>query len=186
VELHHYSVRNLDGPPKGSSIVDDPTNLVLLCPTCHTKVDKDPAEYPTEMLFGLKTKRAAAVARVGGVIIYGTRAEARTAVEEILRQNHETFNQFGPNSDNGSLPTLEAAAKWRELVLTEIVPQNELLVSIVQVNKDLASAADRLAAEHLRAHTRDLAAKHHGDPLLAPSQKFPRAAEDIFSGSDDQ
>lgn len=189
-ERAHIVAHSPTGPrgsgTKGSSIVDDPTNLVLLCPTCHTKVDKEPAEYSAEMLFGLKAKRAAAVARVGGVVIYATRADARTAVEELLQQNRETFNQYGPDSDDGSLPTLEAAAKWRELVLTEIVPRNELLVSIVQVNPDLASDPDRLAAEHLRAHTRDLAAKHHGGPLLAPSQKFPKAAEDIFSGSDDQ
>jgi 5-methylcytosine-specific restriction endonuclease McrA len=182
----HSPVGPRGSETKGSSTVDDLTNLVLLCPTCHIKVDKEPAEYPTEMLFGLKAKRAAAVARVGGVIVYATRADARTAVEEILRQNRETFTKYGPDSDNGSLPTLEAAAKWRDLVLTEVVPRNELLVSIVQVNKDLASEADRLAAEHLRAHTRDLAAKHNGDPLLAPSQKFPKAAENIFSGSDDQ
>lgn len=155
---------------------------MLLCPTCHTKVDRVPTEYPAEMLLEFKATQAAAVARVGGVITYDDRAGARRAVEEILRQNRETFNQYGPNSDDGSLSTPEAASKWRELVLTEIVPRNELLYSIVQVNEHLASDADRRAAEHLRAHTRDLATKHQGGPLLAPSQKFPKAAEKIFLG----
>jgi hypothetical protein len=146
-------------------------------------VDKEPADYPAETLSALKNKRASAVARVGGIINFATRADARTVVEDLLLQNQETFRQYGPNSDDGSLTTLEAVAKWRELVLTEIVPRNELMVSIVQVNPDLASDADQLAAEHLRAHTRDLAAKHHGDPLLAPSRKFPKAAENLFSES---
>lgn len=184
-ERAHIVAHSPAGPrgwgAEGGPAVGDPANLVLLCPTCHTKVDKMPAEYPAQMLLGLKANRAAAVAKVGGVITYDERAKARTAVEEILRQNRETFNQYGPNRDDGSLPTPEAASKWRELVLTEIVPRNELLYSIVQVNEHLASAADRLAAEHLRAHTRDLAAKHQGGPLLAPSQRFPKAAEDIFS-----
>ncbi len=186
-ERAHIVAHSPAGPrgrgTEGGPAVDDPANLVLLCPTCHTKVDKVPVEYPAEMLLGFKAKRAAAVARVGGVITYDDRAEARSAVEEILRQNRETFDQYGPNSDDGSLPTPETASKWRELVLTEIVPRNELLYSIVQVNEHLASATDQLAAEHLRAHTRDLAAKHQGGPLLAPSQKFPKAAEDIFSGT---
>jgi hypothetical protein len=163
--------------------VDDPTNLVLLCPTCHTIVDKAPAEHPAERLLALKTQRAAAVARVGGVINFASRTDARAAVEALLRQNRETFNQYGPDSDDGSLPTPEAVARWCELVLTEIIPRNELLVSIVTVNSGLASDADHLAAEHLRAHTRDLAAKHQGDRLLAPSRRFPKAAEDIFSES---
>lgn len=184
-ERAHIVAHSPAGPrgrtTRGGSPVDDPTNLVLLCPSCHTKVDKAPTEYPAETLIALKTKRAAAVARIGGTINFANRAGARAAAEALLRQNREIFNQYGPDSDDGSLPTLEAAARWRNLVLTEIVPRNELLVSIVEVNPDLASDADHLVAEHLRAHTRDLAAKHNGDSLLAPSEKFPKAAEKIFS-----
>jgi hypothetical protein len=160
--------------------VDAPTNLVLLCPTCHTLVDKAPDAYPAEMLISHKVRRAAAVARVGGTVKFADRAGARAAVERLLRQNRETFNQYGPDIHDGSLPTVEAAAKWRELVLAEIVPRNELLISIVEVNFDLASDADEIAAEHLRAHTRDLASKHEGGPLIAPSQRFHEAAENIF------
>jgi len=45
--------------PRGKSIFG-PTernsyfNLILLCPTCHTLIDKDPAEYPVEKLHMLK------------------------------------------------------------------------------------------------------------------------------------
>jgi hypothetical protein len=175
--------------PRGSatpsdSRVDEPANLVLLCPTCHTKVDKAPDEYPPTMLLDLKSHRAAAVARIGGIVTFSNRADARAAVEVLLRQNRETFIRSGPDSDDGSFPTLEGAAKWRELVLTEIIPRNELLVSIVEVNSALATMADRLAALQLRAYTRDLAAKHRGGPLLAPSQRFPTAAETIFSEPD--
>jgi hypothetical protein len=175
--------------PRGSatpsdSCGDEPANLVLLCPTCHTKVDKAPDEYPPTMLLDLKSHRAAAVARIGGIVTFSNRADARAAVEVLLSQNRETFIRSGPDSDDGSFPTLEGAAKWRELVLTEIIPRNELLVSIVEVNSALATMADRLAALQLRAHTRDLAAKHRGGPLLAPSQRFPTAAETIFSEPD--
>lgn len=31
-------------------------NLILLCPTCHTKIDKAPDEYPVEILHQLKSK----------------------------------------------------------------------------------------------------------------------------------
>ena len=31
-------------------------NLILLCPTCHTKIDKAPDEYPVEVLHQLKSK----------------------------------------------------------------------------------------------------------------------------------
>jgi hypothetical protein len=135
------------------------------------------------MLLDLKSNRAAAVARIGGIVTFSQRADARAAVEVLLSQNRETFNRSGPD-DDGSFPTLEGAAKWRELVLTEIIPRNELLVAIVEVNPTLATDADRLSASQLHAHTRDLAAKHRGGPLLAPSQRFPASAETIFSEPD--
>ncbi len=187
-ERAHIVAHSPAGPRGGAtpndSPVDDPANLVLLCPTCHTKVDKAPDEYPATVLLDLKSNRAAAVARIGGIVTFSNRADARAAVEVLLSQNRETFNHSGPDKDDGSFPTLEAAAKWRELVLTEIVPRNELLISLVEVNSAFATNADRLAAEELRAHTRDLAAKHRGRPLLAPSQRFPAAAESIFSEPD--
>ncbi|MGI8757313.1 MAG: HNH endonuclease [Acidimicrobiales bacterium] len=169
------------GAARSESPVDDPANLVLLCPTCHTKVDKAPDDYPAAMLLDRKSNRAAAVVRIGGIVTFTNRSDARAAVVVLLSLNREIFNHSGPDSDEGSFPALEGAARWRELVLTEIIPRNELLVSIVELNSALATQADRLAASQLRAHTRDLAAKHRGGPVLAPSRRFPPAAETIFS-----
>lgn len=184
-ERAHIVAHSPAGPRGGAassgSHADDPANLVLLCPTCHTKVDKAPEEYSPTMLVDLKFNRAAAVATIGGVVTFSSRAEARAAVENLLSQNRDAFNRSGPDTHDGSFPTIEGAERWRELVLTEIVPRNELLVSIVEVNSALATHADRLAASKLRAHTRDLAAKHRGGPLLAPSERFPITAETIFS-----
>lgn len=129
----------------------------------------------------LKSARATAVARVGGLVTFAKRGDARAAVEALLSDNRNTFEQFGPDEHDGSFPDAEGAAKWRDVVLTEIVPRNELVVSIVEVNTSLATDADRRAASQLRAHTYDLAAKHRGDPLLAPAKRFPAVANMIFS-----
>lgn len=189
-ERAHIVAHSPEGPRGRSNRtppeIDDPTNLVLMCPSCHTKVDKVPEDYPEAMLLDLKARRAAAVARIGGVVRFASRSEARAAAELLLLQNRETFTQFGPDSEDGSLPTQEATDKWRQLVLTEIVPRNELLVSLVEVNPEFANESDKLAAERLRAHTRDLAAKHGSGPLLAPVERFPTDVENIFLGSDDE
>jgi hypothetical protein len=131
-ERAHIVAHSPAGPRGGATRsdppIDDPANLVMLCPTCHTKVDKAPDEYSPAMLLELKSKRAAAVARIGGIVTFSSRADARAAVEVLLSQNRETFNRSGPDSDDGTFPTLEGAAQWRDLVLTEIIPRNELLV----------------------------------------------------------
>ncbi len=166
-----------------ASARNDPANLVLLCPTCHTIIDKDPTANTAGLLLEKKRTRAAAVARIGGVPIFASRSDARGAVEAILDKNETIFSLIGPNPRNGSLPSTEAAAQWRDRVLEDIVPGNELIVAIVELNPDLTTKPDRVAAEQLRLHTKGLARKHLCGEIIAPVLEFPREAIDIFTGN---
>jgi hypothetical protein len=183
-ERAHVVAHSAVGPRGDSRLSSedrsDPANIVLLCPNCHTQVDKDPEAYPTEWLLARKAARATAVAMIGGTPTFSSRATARRAVESILERNRIIFQTAGPGQD-GSLPTIESAARWSQHVLDEIVPGNELIVAIVQMNDGLASSSDRTAAELLRLHTKDLAAKHRGEPLIAPARRFPETAVHIFA-----
>jgi hypothetical protein len=158
----------------------DPANIVLLCPTCHTIVDKAPGSFSAGELHSRKASRAAAVALVGGTPVFETRADARRAVETVLERNHLIFQNYGPDVDDGSIPSTEAAERWSRHVVDDIVPGNELIVAIVRINDRLTTAADREAAELLRLHTNDLAEKHRGQPLTAPARRFPVAAKNLF------
>jgi hypothetical protein len=185
-ERAHIVAHSEKGPrgdvEMSGSARNDPANLVLLCPTCHTTVDKDPAAYPAERLLAKKRTRAAAVARIGGVPIFASRSDARGAVEAILDRNETIFRLTGPNPRHGSLPSTEAAAQWRERVLEDIVQGNELIVAIVELNPDLTTKPDRVAAEQLRLHTEGLARKHRCGEIVAPVPRFPQVAIDIFAG----
>jgi hypothetical protein len=99
----------------------------------------------------------------------------------VLNRNKTTFHAFGPDQEDGSMESTEAAARWSQVVLDEIVPGNELIVAMVQMNPHLATSADVSAAEQLRLHTQDLAAKHRGQELTGPALRFPEAAEAIFA-----
>jgi hypothetical protein len=161
----------------------DPANIVLLCPTCHTTVDKDPSAHPAELLLAKKRTRAAAVARIGGVPTFASRSDARKAVEASLDRNATIFRLLGPSRRDGSLPSTEAAAEWRERVLEDIIPGNELIVALVEMNPDLATKPDRTAAEKLRLHTQDLARKHRYGEIVGRARRFPREAALIFTGA---
>jgi hypothetical protein len=140
-ERAHIVAHSAAGPRGGTgqsaSVVDDPGNLVLLCPSCHTEVDKAPDAHPVSALRANKAVRAAAVARAGGTPTFSSRQEARQAVEGILNRNLITFTTRGPDSATGSLPSTEAADRWTQAVLEEIVPGNDLIVAIVELNPDL-------------------------------------------------
>ncbi len=59
-EQAHIIAEEQDGP-RGKSLLtleqrNSYPNLILLCPTCHTKIDRAPTEYPIELLHQLKSK----------------------------------------------------------------------------------------------------------------------------------
>lgn len=187
-ERAHVVAHSAEGP-RGDPTVSaehlrDPANIVLLCPTCHTKVDKAPVAYPPATLLATKARRAGAVALIGGAPIFGSREQARHAVELLLERNGATFRAFGPDPGDGSLGTAEQAANWSERVLDDIVPGSELIVAIVETNPDLATPGDRSAAALLRLHAKDLSDKHRRGEITAPALRFPEAAMAIFAGEE--
>lgn len=182
-ERAHIVAHSFSGP-RGSETLSapqraSPNNIVLLCPTCHTLVDKSPDEYPAHLLLAAKRARREAVEAVGQVRTFEDRRQARRYVEAILARNHAVFLALGPDSV-GALASPEAAAMWSHAVLRDIVPGNELIVAVVNTNQSLGSAEDRDAAEQLRLHTIDLAQKHRDGVIAGPALRFPSAAERIF------
>lgn len=184
-ERAHIIAHSDQGPRADRALPDearsDPANIVLLCPTCHTKVDKAPDEFPTADLIARKAARTAAVALVGGTPIFATRGDAGRAVQTVLERNHLIFSKYGPDMSDGSLLSTEEAERWRRHVLEDIVPGNELIVAIVRINGHLATADELQTAELLRLHTRDLAEKHRGRAITAPARRFPEAADKLFA-----
>jgi hypothetical protein len=56
-----HVVAEEEGGPRGKSILtleqrNSYSNLILLCPTCHTKIDKVPGEFPVELLHQVKSQ----------------------------------------------------------------------------------------------------------------------------------
>src|SRR5690349_6102695 len=58
-EHAHIIAENLNGPRGDVNLPDavrnSYLNLILLCPNCHTKIDKAPEDYPVENLHHLKS-----------------------------------------------------------------------------------------------------------------------------------
>lgn len=183
-ERAHIVAHSASGARGDSSLPsdqrDDPQNIVLLCPTCHTKADKAPDSYPAEDLLRWKHDRQRAVSLIGDTPILATREEARRATERLLARNRLLFESYGPSPEDGSVVSTEAHEIWRARVLNEIVPNNRLLIALVEVNEDLASADDRVGAELLKQHTDDLEEKHLNRQVLGPAKRFPSEAEFIF------
>src|SRR5207248_3337585 len=73
-----------------------PENILLLCPNCHTMIDKAPLAYPSGLLRGWKEQSQRARARAFGTPVFETRTQAREHVTALLDANRAVFDLYGP------------------------------------------------------------------------------------------
>ncbi|GGU32813.1 hypothetical protein GCM10010274_19860 [Streptomyces lavendofoliae] len=145
-------------------------------------VDKAPEEYPAQDLLDAKQARKQLVANIGGAQKFSDATEARKAVQRILIRNRIIFQRYGPSPEDGSTESTEIAQTWSRRVRTEIIPNNRLILALVDANSEFASTDDLEAIELLRQHTDDLERKHRDRTLEGPASRFPSEVENIFKG----
>lgn len=153
-EMAHVVARRAEGP-RGDGMGGDDTyeNLVLLCPTCHTKADKAPSAFPVEMLLEWKTQHEAWVDSWGNADTMKSTQELMSFISGLLEENHHYFTKYGPKSDIAvSDPMSSAYAIWVARRLDTIHPNNRKIVSALDVNAELVPADMKKAVLLFRDH----------------------------------
>jgi HNH endonuclease len=100
-EAAHIVAERTDGP-RGTSILDinernSYFNLMLLCPTCHTLIDKDPLAYPPERLHMLKAQH-----------------ELRVEGQQVTEFNDAQSSDYTSSSDNTLI--VNFAREWASVI----------------------------------------------------------------------
>jgi HNH endonuclease len=115
-EMAHVIARQPAGP-RGDGMGGDNSysNLILLCPSCHTLVDKAPSDFPEDKLRGWKSAWEAEVRTRGRAQVFDSLSDLKTAVAKLLTANRQFWADFGPNSkaaerDPGFKPSPQAEA----------------------------------------------------------------------------
>jgi hypothetical protein len=84
-------------------------NLILLCPTCHTIIDKAPDEYPDAVILWWKQQHGQRIANLFGAVEYSSRIQVREAIEPALAENRLVFEKYGPITITDTI----RKANWR-------------------------------------------------------------------------
>lgn len=154
-------------------------NLILLCPNCHTRIDKDEDFYPEEMLAGWKQDHGGRIRDVLSIRTFPDRGSARSAIERLLLENRQIHAVYGPDNDYRHNPESEVAAIWQRKVKSKIIPSSQHLVLILDANRALLTDSEMETVEQYRQHVDDLIARH-----IAESQShgilFPPQLNSIF------
>lgn len=179
-EMAHIIAHSAGGPrgqeKPGADTYD---NLILLCPTCHTRVDKGPSQYPPDLLHRWKAEHEKAIREAGSSIKFDDVFKLEKAVTELLRENHYIWKTFGPKSDIASSdPGSNASETWALRKLDAIIPTNSKIINIVQNNLDLLSDSQRQAFLSFKAHAGAFEQNQYGRLDHYPT--FPAVFESEF------
>ncbi|MFT3800802.1 MAG: HNH endonuclease [Burkholderiaceae bacterium] len=148
--------------PVGAFQTDSFENLILLCPTCHTIVDKDPNGYSRGTLLGWKNNHLAALAHEQGIRAYEERGRVRQAVVAAMAENKAVWNEFAP-SDGLRFdynPESEAAKTWEQRMRGVILPNHFRIQAIAKANLHHMTAVEQQIFAQYQEHVRGLAERH--------------------------
>jgi hypothetical protein len=166
-EMAHVIPHGDTGPrhserPAGDFQADSFENLILLCPTCHTIVDKDADGYSRSTLLGWKGNHFPALALKQGIRAYEERGQVRQAVVAAIAENKAIWKEFAP-SDGSRFeydPESEAANIWEQRMRSVILPNHFRILAIVTANTHHMTNEEQQIFAHYQEHVRGLSERH--------------------------
>jgi hypothetical protein len=182
-EMAHIIAAMDEGPRADANVAPeqraDYGNLILLCPSCHTEIDKSPETFPVGTIREWKSDHKKKISQAIGVVRMESRPDARQHVSRLLRTNKMIFDKFGPNNAYHENPEAEEARVWQRKMLSQIIPNNQELLLFLDANHHLLNDGELRTLEDFRQHVDDLIERHLGDDKEVAS-RFPAAMERIL------
>lgn len=153
------------------------SNIAVLCANCHTVVDKDPDNYPVELMRAWKARHQQALEQALGTPHFEDRSSARAYVESRLADNRTVFLAYGPIEDDLSE---DRAHQWSQLAVGRLVPNNAEVAGALRVNRHLLTPDERVIADRFSLHQDQFAARHVLHDYSANATLYPEGMDDIF------
>lgn len=186
-EMAHMIPHGEAGPRHADRPADDfdPDafeNLILLCPTCHTKIDNDPDGFPRGILLEWKQNHLANLAAKQGIKAYRNRAEVRAAFVGAMAENKAIWDKFATEHATSFEydPEAETAGAWDQRMRSVILPNHYRAQAIIRANLELANYNERRTFAEYQEHVRGFAERHVCG-VAGRAIRFPAAMEGIFS-----
>jgi hypothetical protein len=156
-ELAHI-IAQQDNGPRGTTNEeindrDEYANLLVLCPSCHTMVDKSPEQFPVSMLRNWKTNHEDIIKACFHVPRYQQRSDLKRALTKLLSENKATFDQYGPQSEYaGKTGQSEASTMWTLKSVETIIPNNRKIIELVEKNYALLNQEETEIIAKFKIH----------------------------------
>jgi hypothetical protein len=182
-EMAHIFGASSDGPRPDTNLSDKERgkyeNLILLCPNCHTIVDKAEEEYPDDLISEWKNKHTDNINRLFNIKKYKSRDEVRKHIEPFLNENHTIFKEYGPMTEEKYNPESDLPFLWKKKIHQFILPNNRKILNIIEMNYEYLSDDEVKIFEVFKQHVHDFESKHLNKEE-ANGKQFPKTMNEIF------
>ncbi|MDT3230137.1 MULTISPECIES: HNH endonuclease signature motif containing protein [Pseudomonas] len=166
---------------------DDYENLILLCPNHHTLIDKKENEekFPVEFLLEMKICHETYISSKLNAIKYSTLEELKDNICIYLSENHQSWLQYGPLSENAQRNphSDKLHALWLSERLTTIVPNNRIITSLIKENQTLFPRLKQKIVGSFLTHASSYEKWVHDEIPYEAVLRFPAEFENLIMES---
>lgn len=161
-------------------------NLILLCPTHHTIIDKPEnlSTYTVDVLMKMKEDHVQSVKGKLKVDPIGNVEDLKQKISTYLTDNHTCWNQYGPLSEGAQRrPHSSALHKlWLQMRLEKIVPNNRAIAQLLKVNRSLFDNAHQPIISDFMTHVESYESWVISDNTYESVLPFPQSFQLLILG----
>ncbi len=183
-ELAHIIGQKESGPRGDDELPlterDKFDNIILLCPTCHTTVDKNPKLFSKNTIRQWKRDHQKSIENLFITPKFDTREKAKNYIQPILMENKAIFDKFGPYSDNAANNPMETELEWERLSLQKLIPNNRKIESVISQCLDLLTEDEMELFIQFKLHREGFEYNKLSGDVNATASTFPVGFENIF------
>lgn len=183
-ELAHIIGQKKEGPRGNDDLPlserDEFDNIILLCPTCHTIIDKNPRLYPVDTIKRWKREHQQSIEELFITPRFDTREKARKYLQLILMENKAIFDKFGPYSENATSNPMATELEWERQSLQKLIPNNRKIESAISQCLDLLSEEEMKLFTQFKIHREGFEYNKLSGDVNAAVSTFPVGFENIF------
>jgi HNH endonuclease len=166
---------------------DSYENLILLCPNHHTLIDKPENEniYTVDVLTEMKIAHENSISKRLGVQEYFNIEEVKGKITICLAENREAWLRYGPISEiaQKNPNSEEIYAIWTSERLSTIVPNNRIIVSILEAKRSLFDRQDQTIISEFLSHAKSYEKWVRDEIPYQAVIRFPTSFEHLIMGS---
>ena len=159
---------------------DEFDNIIMLCPTCHTMVDKNPRLYPKATIQQWKKNHFESIKNLFITPLFNNREEARKYIKTLFDDNKTIFETFGPYSKNAEEDPMATGLEWERLSKQKILPNNRKIEAIVAVNRELLTEQEYQLFLQFKQHREGFENNKLSGDVNAVVPRFPEGFDKIY------